>query len=298
MELGKKQEILISVCGDKMKEKVIIFGATDTGKRVYNDIKDNVDVILFVDEDSKKWGTEIDGIGVKDPQEIVRCKFDYIYIGVLTYYQEVVSKLRTMGVPSSKIVGKYVELPTYARIEFLKNIHELLEEENILEGAVAELGVFRGDFAKEINRIFPDRVLYLFDSFEGFSMPDCEIELNRGYTEQNKIGYFSNTTEQIVIEKMKYPDKCRIYKGFFPDSAKEMDDELFCFVNIDVDLYAPTLAGLKFFYPKLVKGGIILVHDYFSKAFHGVRDAVKEYCKENQILYIPIGDTLSVAIRK
>lgn len=35
-------------------------------------------------------------------------------------------------------------------------------------GAVAEFGVFKGDFATLINRSFPDRKLYLYDSFEGF----------------------------------------------------------------------------------------------------------------------------------
>lgn len=278
-------------------EKVIIFGATDTGQRVYNDIKDSFNVVLFVDEDSKKWDTEINGIAIKSPEEIFEWEFDYIYIGVLTYYQEVVAKLRKLGVPSGKIVGKYVELPIHARIDFLKKVHELLVEEGVIKGATAELGVFRGDFAKEINKVFSDRLLYLFDSFEGFVGQDCKIEIERGYTDHNKQGYFSNTTEQLVMDKMVYPDQCRIYKGCFPNSARGLDEN-FCFVSLDVDLYAPTLAGLEFFYPKLVEGGVILVHDYFSKAFHGVKDAVKKYCNKNHIKYFPIGDTLSVAIRK
>lgn len=42
----------------------------------------------------------------------------------------------------------------------LKIIREMLDEDGI-QGNVAKLGFFRGDFAKEINRIFPDRTLYL-----------------------------------------------------------------------------------------------------------------------------------------
>lgn len=280
-----------------MKEKVIIFGATDTGRRIFNDIKDNVNVILFVDEDSKKWNTEINGITVKAPQEIFDWEFDFIYIGVLTYYREVLCRLKEMGVPENKIIGKYVELPTYARIEFLRNTHELLKENGVSRGAVAELGVFRGEFAKEINKVFSDKLLYLFDTFEGFSEQDCQIEMVRGYADRNKEGYFSDTTEEMVMKKMEYPNNCRIYKGFFPDSAYGIDEE-FCFVSLDADLYAPTLAGLEFFYSRLVEGGVILIHDYFSKAFYGVKDAVREWCSKNQIRYIPIGDTLSVVIRK
>ena len=154
-----------------------------------------------------------------------------------------------------------------------------IDEDGVEEGAVAELGVYRGDFAKEINKVFPDRALYLFDTFEGFTAEDCDMEMEKGYMDKNRTGYFSNTTEQVVMDKMKYPSMCRICKGMFPDSA-------------------PTLAGLEFFYPRLVKGGILLIHDYFSKAFYGVKDAVKEYCDKNEIKYLPIGDTLSVAIRK
>ena len=32
----------------------------------------------------------------------------------------------------------------------------------------SELGVYRGRFARCINRLLPDRKLYLFDSFQGF----------------------------------------------------------------------------------------------------------------------------------
>lgn len=40
------------------------------------------------------------------------------------------------------------------------------------------------------------------------------------------------------------------------------------------------------------------MYDYFSKVFFCVKDAVREYCSENQIKYMPVGDTLSIAIRK
>ena len=44
------------------------------------------------------------------------------------------------------------------------------------KGECAEAGVFEGDFAKWINQYFPDRKLYLFDTFEGFDMRDIEKE--------------------------------------------------------------------------------------------------------------------------
>ena len=96
---------------------------------------------------------------------------------------------------------------------------------------------------------------------------------------------------------MPFPEKCVVNKGFFPETAEGVEDT-FCFVNLDADLYAPTVAGLDFFYSRLNSGGVIFIHDFFSKAFLGVKDAVREFCSKEGITFIPIGDTLSVAIRK
>lgn len=47
---------------------------------------------------------------------------------------------------------------------------------------------------------------------------------------------------------------------------------------------------------QVMKNAVIFVHDYFSKAFKGA--AVKEFCRDNYVKYVPIGDTLSIAIRR
>lgn len=133
--------------------KVIIFGATDTGKRIYDDICQSNEIIAFVDEDERKWNTTVNNIMVYSPQELLVLDYDYIYVGVLTYYREVMALLGRLNIPSTKIIDRYVSIPTYARIECLKNIKALLENENITGGQVAELGVYQGEFAKEINKI-------------------------------------------------------------------------------------------------------------------------------------------------
>lgn len=37
-------------------KKAVIYGSTNTGKRIYDSIKDEVNVIAYLDEDSEKWG--------------------------------------------------------------------------------------------------------------------------------------------------------------------------------------------------------------------------------------------------
>ncbi|WP_257007056.1 TylF/MycF family methyltransferase [Helicobacter pullorum] len=72
----------------------------------------------------------------------------------------------------------------------------------------------------------------------------------------------------------------------------------FKFVNLDVDLYQPILSGLQYFYPKMVKDGVILVHDYFHPFYTGTKKAVDEFAVEMNLRTLPIGDAFSVMIVK
>jgi O-methyltransferase len=165
----------------------------------------------------------------------------------------------------------------YIRFSSLELIaHEI--HENDIKGAVAELGVFRGDFAKEINAAFPERKLYLFDTFEGFDEKDLVCE-NRNKYSKSKKGYFSDTSVDFVLSRMPHSEKCIIKKGFFPDSAVNINEQ-FAFVSIDCDLFDPCLAGLRFFWAKLGGGGYIFVHEYNYTRFRGAREAVKRFLIE------------------
>lgn len=72
----------------------------------------------------------------------------------------------------------------------------------------------------------------------------------------------------------------------------------FVFVNLDVNLYESTYNGLMFFKDKMIKGGVILVHDYFATNFRGPHEAVNQFVEEmnGQYAIYPIGDGISIMI--
>jgi len=162
-----------------------------------------------------------------------------------------------------------------------------IKEKNIF-GSIAELGVYRGDQASIISKLFADRPFYLFDTFEGFSQIDIQLETGR--FSESSTSDFSDTSLEIVLSKLTNPQRCIIKKGFFPETAKGLETS-FCFVSLDVDLYAPTLAGLKYFYPRLSRGGAIFVHDYNNIRYKGVKQAVDEYLNMNYYPSIQIPDS-------
>ena len=184
------------------------------------------------------------------------------------------------------------QITNYIRISTLELVAQEIYENNVA-GNIAEVGVYKGQFAKYLNRIFPDRTLFLFDTFEGFTDEDMKVE------KDNKLGTqhqdFANTSVELVLSKMEHRDKCVVKKGWFPESLEGLEDS-FCFVSLDADLYKPIYDGLEYFYPRLSKGGYIFVHDYNNKNYEGAKSAVKTFCKKMNITCVPMSDTWGSAI--
>ncbi|WP_211147053.1 TylF/MycF/NovP-related O-methyltransferase [Paenibacillus dokdonensis] len=180
----------------------------------------------------------------------------------------------------------------YVRLSSLELIAEEIHAKNIT-GNVAELGVYKGGFAKHINKVFNNRKLYLFDTFEGFDERDISYDIEENFSV--KTTQFIDTSIDLVLSKMEYPENVIVKKGYFPQTSEELEDQ-FAFVSIDTDLYKPIYDGLNYFYPRLAVGGYIFVHDYNNSIFKGAKEAVREFCSENSIPYVPISDNLGTVI--
>jgi O-methyltransferase len=150
---------------------------------------------------------------------------------------------------------------------------ERLKKNRVL-GSFAELGVYKGITANMIFEMDKSRILHLFDTFEGFSETDLQHENVQGgkYTTKE----FSDTSAESVKKYINGGESIVFHKGYFPETAKGLENETFAFVNIDADLYLPTIEGLKFFYPRLSPGGVIFIHDY-NHNWEGARKAVDEF---------------------
>lgn len=182
----------------------------------------------------------------------------------------------------------------YIRICSLEAVAEEISAKCV-EGSVCELGVYKGDFAKHINSAFPERDLYLFDTFEGFSDKDKTVDIEAGFSSATED--FSDTSLEAVMHKMKYPNKVIARVGYFPESIQHDDEaQSFAFVSIDADLFQPIYSGLHFFYPRLSKGGYIFVHDYNNTEYPGVKAAVRKYCNEVGTNLFPLVDPCGTAI--
>ena len=73
-------------------------------------------------------------------------------------------------------------------------------------------------------------------------------------------------------------------------SAKKIND-VFVFARLDLDLYSPTIDGLKWFGERMQHGGIITIDDYYLASYAGVKAAVDEYLADRkQLIKVAAGD--------
>lgn len=163
-----------------------------------------------------------------------------------------------------------------------------------IKGSIAEAGVYRGDTTQYINMLFPDRKLYLFDSFTGFA-DDCIKEGDNRKQVENWEWSLSDTSVKTVLEKLTYKDNIVVKKGYVPETLDGIDDT-FAFVSLDMDLYKPTNDALNFFYNRLSHCGYIYIHDF--RLWDGITNAVIKFCDENNIGYVCCQDMASVIITK
>ena len=286
---------------EKSLKRTIIFGAGNLGKILAGKLCHSRQVIGYLDSNPDLWGKMAGDFQVLGGKEKLKTlNYDEIIIASTMRYAEIRKLLEEEGVTEDKFnheVQNKLMVETEARNNFLRDFAK--EKRKTSESAsLAEGGVFQGIFAREINRYFPDRRLYLFDTFEGFHKDDVAVELENGFSDV-KEGYYFETSEETVMDQMPHPENVITKKGHFPETLRGMDDtEKFLFVNLDFDLYGPTYEGLKYFYPRMVQDGVILVHDYFTDFYHGVKKAIDQYEKDrgHNLTRIPIGDGISIAI--
>jgi O-methyltransferase len=176
------------------------------------------------------------------------------------------------------------------RLNFLCLTCDQLIKEGV-RGSIAELGVYKGNTAfllAQLARFF-DTTAYLLDTYEGFPSEDMVGEAKLSHN-------FSDTSLESVRSLVGEKNVSYI-KGRFPGTANAIPDtERFCLVNLDCDLYAPFSAALQYFYPRLLPGGFLIMHDYSSLHWPRIEKAVDEFIADKPERPILIPDKSGTAV--
>lgn len=168
--------------------------------------------------------------------------------------------------------------------------YELFKLTVDLPGDIVECGVFKGaSFSRfvKFRNIFQNthskRVIG-FDIFGKFPMPDEEVvrEDMKSREQFIKESGEQSVSKEKLMEFLKNYDSAEnveLIEGdvseTIPDFLENNPDLKISLLNIDVDLYKPTLNCLTYLYDKVVKGGVVLLDDY--NGFPGATKAIDKF---------------------
>lgn len=185
-----------------------------------------------------------------------------------------------------------------------------------IEGDIVECGVWKGGSmlatAEVLIRLNSTaKNLYLYDTFEGMSAPSDEdisydnqlaekLLISNTNKEDNLVWAYSTLdTVKQTMSLSSYPkDKIYYIQGKVEDTIPNIVPEKIAILRLDTDWYESTKHELVHLFPKLVKGGIIIIDDYGY--WKGARKAVDEYFQNcnTQILLNRLDETGRIAIKQ
>ena len=277
---------------------VVLFGAGQVGAMVARLLGADYRARCFADNSERKWGGTLAGLPVLSPGESLEKGPDCCCLCVLDEERagQMERQLRRLGFEGPVLRPDALRVFD-ARLATMRLLAEQIEALSV-PGVIAELGVFRGDFAAAMNAALPGRSLHLFDTFTGFAPRDVEPEQSRGLS-RARVGDFSDTARALVEARLPHPERAVFHEGWFPDTFRGCEALRFALVSIDADLYAPTAAALPLFWDRLSPGGALLIHDVNSTQFSGAGKAVEEFCRARGLLPLPVCDLHgSVVLRR
>ena len=152
----------------------------------------------------------------------------------------------------------------------VNDVVRLIENTTLPLGDVAEVGVYGGGFGLLLAACLHPRTVHLFDTFSG-------IPFSGPFDNCHKEGDFGDV-DVLAVKSLVSGWNCEFHIGIFPDETGHTVKELmFSVVHLDVDVYQSYLDSLKFFYPRMFPGALVLLDDYDCHTCEGATRAVDEF---------------------
>jgi hypothetical protein len=161
-------------------------------------------------------------------------------------------------------------------------------------GDLVECGVWRGGSMMLVALTLlalgrTDRRLVLYDTFEGLPKPDEDLDVDlwgnraidgwrphRKTDESSSWAYASLDEVRAHMVSTGYPmERVSFEKGLVEKTIPESAPDRIALLRLDTDWYESTRHELDHLFPRLSKGGVLIIDDYGH--FRGARRAVDEY---------------------
>lgn len=194
----------------------------------------------------------------------------------------------------------YAKQIAYSSEEVLQFSYESAKRVQGYPGCIVEAGVAAGGNLIALMAGAPNKPIFAFDSFKGLPRPSNKDDQMPGIRMLSKEeqAALPNPGEQVlestgavavsIKDVMNHiwkaglnpMDNLWLIEGWFEETVPKFNYlEGICLLRLDGDLYNSTYVCLKHLYPKVIKGGLVIIDDY---ALPGCRLAVHDYLKETK----------------
>ena len=106
---------------------------------------------------------------------------------------------------------------------------------------------------------------------------------------------FTETSVQEVRDRFDaagFARNVELRPGLFSDTLPTLPERQYSFVNVDCDLYEPHIECLRYFYPRMLPGGIVFFDDYHSEDYPMAGKAVDDFMqnKPEKLMHLRYGE--------
>lgn len=194
------------------------------------------------------------------------------------------------------------------RIAAMVDALRRIDREGII-GDVVECGVWRGGNIILARKLCPNRICWLYDTFDGMTAPTpddvtrsgrkASDSYNKKLSRGAKWADVSLGDVRANLEKtgMLDDNRLRFIVGPVEDTLRDATNipERIALLRLDTDWHESTKVELEVLYPQLVPGGILIVDDYGH--WMGARKAVDEYFGDAMPVMVQIDYTAVMCVK-
>ena len=162
---------------------------------------------------------------------------------------------------------------------------------NRIAGDMVECGVWKGGSVMAIALTLlqlgeRDRALYLFDTFSGMTAPsdvDVDYQGQQAHVILDAVRCEASQqeVEKAVLGTGYDREKIHFVPGRVEQTIPDHAPASIALLRLDTDWYESTQHELLHLFPRLARGGVIIIDDYGH--WRGARQAVDEYIAQHQI---------------
>ena len=187
--------------------------------------------------------------------------------------------------------GFYLTCPP-SRIGKMLAQYELFKKTGKVKGSIIECGVYKGASLARLAMFrellgHNDKNIIGFDTFDLFPETKFEkdIALRQAFIDDSGAHSISKSQLLKVLDQKGCSESIELVSGNIcdtvPEYVEKTPDLKISLLNLDVDIYEPSITILKYLFPLIVKGGILILDDYGS--FPGETQAVDEYFQNKTV---------------